>query len=185
MGVRITRGQRLGNNHAARFALAASLALASTSAMADSTVGWLSGSYSLSDSPGGPTTSTLNVSETAGLTTFHVTGEDNETFSISNAFQPLLFSNGAGGGFNMVVPTAALASESWSASQYPFINFYSQQGRGRSHHFKYPRGQSSQRSRVHVLLEPDALLRVGLPWQPDNLHGRRLASDGRPEPDRH
>jgi hypothetical protein len=41
MGVRITRGQRLGNNHAARFALAASLALASTSAMADSTVGWL------------------------------------------------------------------------------------------------------------------------------------------------
>jgi hypothetical protein len=54
------------------------------------------------------------VSETAGLTTFHVIGEDNETFSISNAFQPLLFSNGAGGGFNMVVPTAALASESWS-----------------------------------------------------------------------
>jgi hypothetical protein len=114
MGVRITRGQRLGNNHAARFALAASLALASTSAMADSTVGWLPGSYSLSDSPGGPTTSTINVSETAGLTTFHATGEDNETFSISNALQPLLFSNGAGGGFNMVVPTAALASESWS-----------------------------------------------------------------------
>jgi hypothetical protein len=130
MGVRITRGQRLGNNHAARFALAASVALASASAMADSTVGWLPGSYSLSDSPGGPTTSTLNVSETAGLTTFHVTGEDNETFSISNAFQPLLFSSGAGGGFNMVVPTAALASESWSASQYPFVNFYSQQGGG-------------------------------------------------------
>lgn len=115
-----------------RAAAICAITLASTSApaMADSTVGWLPGSYSLSQNPDGPASSTLAVSEGAGLTTFHLSGKDNETFSISNAFQPLVFSNGPGGGYNLVVPTAALASESWSASQYPFVNFYSQQGGG-------------------------------------------------------
>jgi hypothetical protein len=94
--------------------------------MASSTVDWLTGSYSQMENFGGPTTSTLDISQSGGFTNFHLTGEDNETFSISNAFQPLLFANSLGG-FNAVIPTAALASESWSASQYPFVNLYSQQ----------------------------------------------------------
>jgi hypothetical protein len=97
--------------------------------MASSTVDWLTGSYSQMENFGGPTTSTLDISQSGGFTNFHLTGEDNETFSISNAFQPLLFANSLGG-FNAVIPTAALASESWSASQYPFVNLYSQQGGG-------------------------------------------------------
>ena len=110
--------------------LAIALASISAPATANITVGWLPGSYSLSQNSEGPTSSTLAVSEGAGLTTFHLSGNDNETFSILNAFQPLVFSNGPGGGYNLVVPTAALSSESWSASQYPFVNFYSQQGGG-------------------------------------------------------
>lgn len=130
MGVQIDYVLRVGKSRTARAVLAASFAVAPASAMAASTVDWLSGGYSLTDSPGGPETSALNISQTGSFTTFHVTGDDNETFSISNAFQPLLFSNGPSGGFNMVVPTAALASESWSPSQYPFVNFFSQQGGG-------------------------------------------------------
>ncbi len=110
--------------------LAATVAAASAPAIADSTVGWLPGAYSLSQDPGGLRQARSRYRRAAGLTTFHLTGQDNETFSISNGFQPLLFLNGSGGGYNLVVPTAALASESWSASQYPFVNFYSQQGGG-------------------------------------------------------
>jgi hypothetical protein len=112
-----------------RLALSVSLVLASGSAMASSTLDWLTGSYSQMENAGGPTTSTLDISNSGGFTTFHLTGADNETFSISNAFQPLLFANPLGG-FNAVIPTAALASHSWSTSQYPFINLYSQQGGG-------------------------------------------------------
>jgi hypothetical protein len=112
-----------------RVALSFALVLASGSAMASSTVDWLSGSYSQMANAGGPTTSTLNISQSGGFTNFQLTGADNESFSISNAFQPLLFTDPSGG-FNMVIPTAALHSESWNPSQYPFVNLYSQQGGG-------------------------------------------------------
>ncbi len=83
------------------------------------TVSWLAGNYGQSQSFGGPATSTLDVSQSGGLTNFDLTGADNASFSLSNAFQPLIFSNGAGLGYNLVIPTAALASESWAAKSIP------------------------------------------------------------------
>ena len=95
------------------------------------TVSWIPGVYDEQAYYGGPTVDTLTVANTGSYTDFTLQGAQNLSFSIPNSFQPLVIPNPAPiYGYDLIIPSAALASESWPAAQYPYTEFYSQSDGG-------------------------------------------------------